>query len=417
MGAAECEKHGGADAKNLGGQPPASNLPLPRGDMQKRPMMTKLFTETSINGLTLKNRFIRAATWEGLATQDGSVTPRLVDMLVDLARGGVGLITSSHAYVAPEGQGTPWQLGIHSDELVPQLKELTSAIHGQDCKIILQLAHAGEFAEPELTGEPAWSLSGSSGLIDGRLKVVTPSDIAHLITSYAEAAQRAKNAGFDGIQLHAAHGYFLSQFLSPAFNHRTDGYGGDIRNRTRIHCEILRAIREAVDSHYPVCIKMNCADFIKNGLTPEDSLRAAKTFEAAGFDAIELSGGIIRTGKLSPSRPGITSQDKEAYFRDYARTFKAALHIPVSIVGGIKSFETASRVIKEGVADYISMSRCLIREPDLINRWQNGDLRSATCKSDNLCFTPGFEGRGVHCVTKEIEENKAAGGIPTGKYS
>lgn len=379
--------------------------------------MNNLFTETSINGLKLKNRFIRAATWEGLATQNGSVTPQLVKMLVKLAKGGVGLIVTSHSYVSAEGQGTPWQLGIYSDKLVPRLKELTSAIHEQDCKIILQLAHAGEFAETDLTAEPAWSVSGSSGLTASQLKVVTPYDIPHIITSYAQAAKRAKDAGFDGVQVHAAHGYFLSQFLSPAFNHRTDAYGGDIQNRTRIHCEILQAIREIVGSNYPVFIKMNCADFINNGLEPEDSLRAAKIFEDAGFDAIEVSGGIIRTGKLSPSRPGITSQDKEAYFRDYARKFKSTLNTPLIIVGGIKSFEIATQIIEDGTADYVSMSRCLIREPDLIKRWEKGDLRSAECKSDNLCFSPGFEGRGVYCVTREIEENRSSCNIPTSKYS
>ena len=178
-----------------------------------------------------------------------------------------------------------------------------------------------------------------------------------------------------------------------------------------------QAVRKAVGSDYPVFVKMNCADFIENGLGDQESLQAAKIFEKAGFDAIEVSGGIIRTGKLSPSRPGITSQDKEAYFRNFARKFKSTLSIPLILVGGIKSFDTASRIIEEGIADCISMSRCLIREPDLVYRWQNGDLRIAECKSDNLCFSPGFEGKGVYCVTKEIEKNKIMGKIPTSRYS
>ncbi|MDH4241527.1 MAG: NADH:flavin oxidoreductase [Phycisphaerae bacterium] len=379
--------------------------------------MNKLFSEITINGLTVKNRFVRAATWEGLATPDGEVTRKLIDMLVTLAKGGVGLIISSHAYVSKEGQGTPWQLGIYNDKLVTKFKEFTSAIHEQNCKIILQLAHAGEFAETELTGEAAWSVSGSSGLTENQVKVITSKDINYIITSYAQAAKRAKDAGFDGIEIHSAHGYFLSQFLSPAFNHRSDSYGGDIENRTRIHCEILQAVRKVVGFGYPVFIKMNCADFIENGLEDKESLQAAKIFEKAGFDAIEVSGGIIRTGKLSPSRPGITSQDKEAYFRDFAREFKSNLSLPLILVGGIKSFETASGIVEDGIADCISMSRCLIREPNLVSRWQNGDLRPAECKSDNLCFTPGFEGKGVCCVTKEIEENKKLGEIPTSLYS
>ena len=379
--------------------------------------MNKLFSEITINGLPLKNRFVRAATWEGLATPKGAATRQLIDMLITLAKGGVGLIISSHAYVSKEGQGTPWQLGIYNDELIPELKQLTSAIHRHDCKIMLQLAHAGEFAETELTGEPAWSVSGSSGLTQNPLKVITTQDIAYIINSYAQAAKRAKSAGFDGIEIHSAHGYFLSQFLSPAFNHRTDSYGGSILNRTRIHCEILQAVRKTVGSDFPVSIKMNCADFIANGLETEESLQAAKIFEDAGFDAIEGSGGIIRTGKLSPSRPGVTSLDKEAYFFDFAKKFKKHLGIPLILVGGIKSFETASLIVQNGIADCVSMSRCLIREPDLVNRWQKGDFRTAECKSDNLCFTPGFEGKGVYCVTREIEENKKSAETPASRYS
>lgn len=371
--------------------------------------MSKLFTEITINGLTLKNRFIRAATWEGLATPEGEVTQKLIDMLVNLAKGGVGLIITSHTYVSKEGQGTPWQLGIYNDKLIPKFIELTSAIHSHDCKIMLQLAHAGEFAETELTKQPAWSVSGSSGLTENVLKVINSEDIAYIISSYAQAARRAKDAGFDGIQIHSAHGYFLSQFLSPAFNHRSDSYGGNIENRNRIHREILQAVRNAVGSDFPIFIKMNCTDFIENGLESHESLLTAKNLENAGIDAIEVSGGIIRTGKLSPSRPGITSREKEAYFRDYAKKFKSSLRIPLVLVGGIKSFETAYQIIEDGIADCISMSRCLLREPDLVSRWQNGDLRTAECKSDNLCFTPGFEGKGVYCVTKEIEDNKKKG--------
>jgi len=377
--------------------------------------MKKVFSNIAINGLVLKNRFVRAATWEGLATPEGEVTQKLIDMLVTVAQGGVGLIISSHAYVSEEGRGTPGQLGIYSDKLIPELKRLTSAIHEHDCKIMLQLAHAGEFAETELTKQPAWSVSGSSHT-ENHFKVITSKDISCIVASYANAAKRAKEAGFDGIEIHSAHGYVLSQFLSSAFNRRTDSYGGDIKNRTRIHREILQAVRAVVGADFPVLIKMNCADFIKDGLEEEESLQAAKIFEESGFDAIEMSGGIIRTGKLSPSRPGIFSQGQEAYFQDFARKFKSALGIPLILVGGIKSFETVTRIVEDGIADCVSLSRCLIREPDLVNRWQRGDLRPAECKSDNLCFTPGFEGKGVYCVTREIEERKG-GETPASLYS
>lgn len=167
---------------------------------------------------------------------------------------------------------------------------------------------------------------------------------------------------------------------------------------------IYQAIRKLVGKDYPVFIKINCGDFIDDGIKIDDSLAIAKSFSDAGFDAIEVSGGVIGTGKLSPSRPGISSMEKEAYFKEYASRFKQEINTPLILVGGLRSFEVAEKIISEGIADYISMSRPFIREPDLINRWKKGDLRKADCKSDNLCFNPGFEGKGIYCVAREIEE-------------
>lgn len=320
--------------------------------------------------------------------------------------GGVGLIVTSHSYVSQEGQGTPWQLGIYDDNLVSELQEMVSAVHENGGRIVMQLAHAGLYAEKELTGRAALAVSDNADLPAENIKTITSGEIRHLVSSYSQAAKRAWQAGFDGIEIHSGHGYLLSQFLSPAYNKRQDEYGGSIENRARIHLQIYQAIRDVVGPDYPVLIKMNCADFIENGLTIDDSLQAAGLFADAGFDAIEVSGGIIRTGKLSPSRPGITSADREAYFKEYAGRFKKNIKIPLILVGGLRSLEVADRIIAEGIADYISMSRPLIREPDLINRWKKGDRRKAECQSDNLCFNPGFEGKGVYCVTKENEKNK-----------
>jgi len=366
--------------------------------------MRKLFEESSINQMTIKNRFIRAATWEGLATQKGEATTKLIKMMASLARGGVGLIISSHSYVSPEGQGTPWQLGIYDDRLIPKLQELTMAVHENSGKIIMQLAHAGLYAEVSLTGHSALAVSDAGNFPKENIKIVTSEDIQHIVFSYALAAKRAQEAGFDGIEIHSGHGYFLSQFLSPAYNRRKDEYGGSIENRTRIHLQIYHAIREVVGKDYPILIKMNCTDFIEDGLTIDDAFQAATLFADVGFDAIEVSGGIIRTGKLSPSRLGITTEAKEAYFKEYARRFKKKIQTPLILVGGLRSFEVAEEIIVHGIVDYISMSRPFIREPDLINRWQKGDRRKAGCKSDNLCFNPGFEGKGIYCVTREIEE-------------
>lgn len=362
--------------------------------------MATIFEETLIGSLQLKNRFIRSATWEGLATVDGDVTSQLVAMMVDLAKGDVGLIISSHAYVQRQGQATPWQLGVDCAERVEKLSQMTTAVHQHGGKIFLQLAHAGIFAEVEQSKQQPVSVSKH----DIASAVLTTTDIEQLVVDFSQAAQWAKQAGFDGVELHSGHGYLLSQFLSPAFNQRCDDYGGCIENRSRIHLEIYRAIRNTVGDDFPIIIKMNCDDFIDNGLTAYDSLNAAKLFADAGFDAIELSGGIIRTGKLSPSRPGISRAEKEAYFLSQARHFKEELDLPIILVGGMRSIDVADEIIQSGGADYISMSRPLICEPNLIKRWQQGDTRKACCLSDNLCFAPGFSGEGVHCVTRKLNK-------------
>ncbi|MDD2468965.1 MAG: NADH:flavin oxidoreductase, partial [Desulfobulbus sp.] len=300
--------------------------------------MSKLFEESSINQMSIKNRFVRAATWEGLATKEGAVTAELMEMMVSLAKGGVGLIISSHSYVSPEGQGTPWQLGIYDDKLIPKLRELTSAVHENGGKIIMQLAHAGLYAEVSLTDQPALGVSDAVNFSQENKKIVTSEDIHRIVIAYSQAARRAQEAGFDGIEIHSGHGYFLSQFLSPAYNRRQDEYGGSIENRARIHLLIYHAIRAVVGKDYPVLIKMNCTDVTENGLTIDDSLQAAKLFADVGFDAIEVSGGIIRSGKLSPSRPGITTEAEEAYFKEYARRFKSEIKTPLILVGGLRSF-------------------------------------------------------------------------------
>ncbi len=363
--------------------------------------MRDLFDETAVNGLKLSNRFVRSATWEGMAGQGGEVTPKLIDTMVDLAQGGVGLIISSHSYVTPEGQAGPWQIGIHEDDLIEGLQRMTSAVHNAGGKMIVQLAHAGTFASEKLTGLIPVAVSNFDGLSKSPRKELAADDIAGLAKAFADAAQRAKAAGFDGVQIHSAHGYLLSQFLSPKFNRRQDEYGGDIRNRSRVHVDIVKAIRKAVGDDYPIFVKINCRDFAENGLETNDSLYTVKLMADAGLDAIELSGGLLTSGKLSPSRMGINAPEKEAYFREDAARFKKEIDLPLILVGGNRSYEVADSLIKEDAADYISMSRPLIREPGLIKRWRDGDRSPSKCLSDNLCFGPAMEGKGIYCVTEE----------------
>ena len=362
-----------------------------------------LFESTTINGMALKNRFVRSATWEGMATEDGRVTPRLIDTMVELATGGVGLIISGHAYVTKSGQASPWQLGLYDDSLIDGLRSMTDAVHAAGGRIVAQLAHAGHLALEKAIGTPPVVASNFEGLAQTPRTELSVDDIQRLKNVYTEAARRAQTAGFDGIQLHSAHGYLFSQFLSPWFNRRTDDYGGTLDNRVRIHVETIRAIRKAVGSDWPLLVKMNCEDFAEGGLNVADSISAAGQMVAAGLDAIELSGGLLTGGKLSPSRPNINKKEKEAYFKAAAHTFKRSLGVPLILVGGIRSPDVAERLIDEGAADYVSMSRPLIREPGLIKRWQSGDRTRARCLSDNLCFRPGMTGKGIYCVTEERE--------------
>ena len=364
-----------------------------------------LFESSTINGMTLANRFVRSATWEGMATEDGRVTPKLTETMVALATGGAGLIISGHAYVSKAGQASPWQLGLYDDSLIDGLQSMTEAVHAAGGKIVAQMAHAGHFALEKAIGTAPVVASNFDGLAQTPRTELSMDDIQDLKTAYVGAAQRAQAAGFDGIQLHSAHGYLFSQFLSPWFNRRTDAYGGTLDNRVRIHVETIRAIRQAVGSDFPLLVKMNSEDFSEGGLTAADSIAAARQMVAAGLDAIELSGGLLTGGKLSPSRPNINNQDKEAYFKDAAHAFKKALDLTLILVGGIRSLDVAERLLDTKTADYVSLCRPLIREPDLIRRWQSGDRTRARCLSDNLCFRPGMTGKGIYCVTEE-RENK-----------
>ena len=346
--------------------------------------MSALFEKSEINGMVLSNRFIRSATWEGMATDEGACTPQLIDLLRNLSAGGVGLIITGHSYVRQDGQHSPWQLGIHQDTLIPKLQNLTRSVHEQGSKIVMQLGFGGAY------------------LSKSRIRKMSAQDFQDLAEAFAQAALRAKKSGFDGVQIFAAHGFFLSQMLCPRYNDRTDDYGGNITNRARALMEVLDAIRNIVGRDYPVLVKLNCQDFVQKGLTLEDSVRVGIMLEKNGIDAIELSGGLLNNPNIMRSK--IDSENRLAYFQDEARVFKEKIHIPIFLVGGIRSYQVAECLVEEGIADYISMSRPFIREPELVNRWKAGDLREATCISCDNCFEPIKKGDGLSCVPLEPEK-------------
>jgi 2,4-dienoyl-CoA reductase-like NADH-dependent reductase (Old Yellow Enzyme family) len=371
--------------------------------------MSALFESTIINGMILANRTVRSATWEGMATEDGVCTGRLTDMMVKLAEGGVGLIITGHGYVSREGQASPWQLGIHEDSTLQGLTEMTEAIHRCGGKIAMQIAHGGGQAT-------AASLAGL-GMIGPSMirengnvicREMSKDDIDRVVRAFGDAAARAKHSGFDAVEIHAAHGYLLSQFLSPVANQRTDEYGGALANRGRIVLEVLHSIRAAVGLGYPVLIKLNSEDFVEGGFSIEDMLELSALLVKAGIDAIELSGGTgSEASKYKAVRFRTISKENEVYYRDAARRFKQRVRVPLILVGGIRSPDVAERLVAEGTADYVAMSRPLICEPDLVNRWKNGDTTKSACVSDNRCFNPARAGEGLRCLLEVKAPNRA----------
>jgi 2,4-dienoyl-CoA reductase-like NADH-dependent reductase (Old Yellow Enzyme family) len=370
--------------------------------------MAELFDEIRINNMTLKNRSVRSATWAGMAEHGGRCSMRLIELIEKLARGDVGLIITGFAYVMPNGQALTRQLGIYDDALIPNLIRLTKRVHAAKGKIAMQIVHAGvQTVMRERKNRPAW---GPSAVYDSTYqktpKAMTQREIKETVRAFAHAADRVKRAGFDAVQLHGAHGYLVSQYLSPIRNKRTDKYGGPIENRARFLFEIYRAVRKCVGKDFPVLIKLNSKDFVRGGLNQKDALFVARQLEEMGIDAIEISGGIPAAGDLGPARPKIRTSDQEAYFLSLAKKIKKQVSIPIILVGGIRSFKTVNHILKTGAADLVSMSRPLIREPGLIKRWKEGDRKKAKCVSCGQCFQAARSPEGLYCMLERRAQTR-----------
>ena len=367
--------------------------------------MASVFEATSIKGLTLPNRFVRSATWEGMADYDGNCTEKLVDLMAQLAKGGVGLIISGFTCVSPEGLSGPWHLAIHDDRFIPGLAEMAKVVHDAGGKAVIQLAHAGCQAIEALTGQPPMGPSALGGEKGPRCRGMSIEEIRTVVDAFGQAALRAKKAGCDGVQIHGAHGYLLSQFLSPFFNKREDAYGGSVENRARIVKEVLQSIRRYAGTDFPVMIKINSSDFLEGGLDVDGMLATASLLEKDGIDAIELSGGTSYSGKNNPIR-SCKSENDEVFYLDAARMYKKQIQVPLMLVGGIRSLSVAERLVRDNLSDYVSLSRPLIREPGLINRWKSGDTRKAECRSDNLCYKAALSGEGIYCVVERRQRGQ-----------
>jgi 2,4-dienoyl-CoA reductase-like NADH-dependent reductase (Old Yellow Enzyme family) len=358
-----------------------------------------LFSPVRIGNLELKNRLVRSATAERLATEPiGRATPALANLYRELARGGVGLIVTGHAFVAAEGKAHPEMLSAHCDEMIPGLSTLVDAVHAEGGCIALQINHGGRQCDGACT--PTVVAPSAVPTLSGRTpRAMTSAEIVAAVDAFGQAARRGKLAGFDAVQLHAAHGYLIGQFLSPHTNRRTDGWGGDLDRRLRFLTAVCEAARGHVGADYPLFVKlgmMDNLDRVPDGLAPEEGARVVSRLADLGLDAVEISGGYGGGQGDFNGRLAVGSKAPEAYFRPLARRAKATTHLPVILVGGLRSRAVMDDVLISGDADLISLCRPLIREPDLPDRLQNGRATAAACISGGRCWPRGM-GQGIAC--------------------
>jgi 2,4-dienoyl-CoA reductase-like NADH-dependent reductase (Old Yellow Enzyme family) len=377
------------------------------------------FSRAALGPLELRNRFIKAATFEGMAPRN-VVTEALIDFHRAFVAGGVGMTTLAYCAVSSDGQGAPGEV-VMRDEALPGLRRFAEAVHAHGAAASIQLGHAG----------PVAGRTAPRGLAPSRVfapqamkftRACTDADLARITGDFARAARLAAGAGFDAIELHYGHGYLVSAFLSPRLNRRTDRWGGSVENRARFAREVARAVRDAVGPRTAVIAKWNVADGVPGGLQVDESVAAARLLEADGaLDALELTGGssfqnpmylfrgeppirelaaafplpLRLAFRLTARRFMPTYPFEEAFFLADARRFRAALRLPLVLLGGINRVETVRRALAEGFA-FVALGRALLREPALVERWRAGDPGPATCTHCNQCI-PTIYG-GTHCV-------------------
>lgn len=364
--------------------------------------MSVLFESVKVGNMMLKNRFVRSATNAYMAEPDGSVSGRELELYRALAAGEVGMIISGHAYVQhPLGRGSVGQDAIYDDRFIDGFRRVTQAVHELGAAFVMQVSHAGRQTPQDWPADmetvaPSAVTDSSNGLTP---RAMTEEEIWSLVDAFAAAVARAKAAGCDGAQLHVAHGYMLSSFISPYTNRRTDRWGGSQENRIRILGEIMQRARRAAGEAFPILAKLNSTDGMpgEGCLTLDDVVTTAKALAGWGIAAIEVSGGI-REAKGVMSAPGIARPEQEAYFAAAAKAVRAAVDVPVILVGGFRSLAVMERVVAEGTADLVALSRPLVREPDLVARFRSGQAAKATCVSCNACFNPSV---GLKCWVPE----------------
>jgi 2,4-dienoyl-CoA reductase-like NADH-dependent reductase (Old Yellow Enzyme family) len=387
--------------------------------------MKNIFSEAKLGTLVLPNRIIKAGCFEGMS-QNGGVTPALINHHVEVSRGGAAMTTVAYCSVSYDGRAFEHEMWMH-DELIPDLKVLTKAIHENGALASIQLGHCGYFASPSVIGKRPIGASPKFNLFRlSYCRRMSRQDIEEKTNDFVLAAEMAKSSGFDAIEIHAGHGYLISQFLSPYTNKRIDKYGGSLENRMRFPGEIIKGIKKSLGKDFPILVKMNLRDGMKGGLELEEAIKAAKLFEQAGADAIISSSGFtsktpfrMLRGKL-PISGMIANQknwliklglllfgkfivqeypfEKLFHFAD-ASKLKDAVNIPVIYIGGITSKDDIDQVLKAGF-DFVQLGRTLILDPEFPNKMKQDIELTNNCDHCNRCVA-AMDGGGVYCVSGE----------------
>jgi 2,4-dienoyl-CoA reductase-like NADH-dependent reductase (Old Yellow Enzyme family) len=345
-----------------------------------------LFSPEKIGNVEIKNRIVRSATFVNAANPDGTVTDEFTKIYTDLAKGGTGLIITGIVAIDDEGKAPGNQAGLYDDSQLESHKKFVKAVHEySDVKIAPQLSHTGRQGRNSIS--PSAVLSH---LTKKMPRVLTNEEIKTMIKNFVNAGRRAYECEYDLLQLNGAHGWMLSNFLSPYSNRRTDEYGGSTENRTRILVEIYNQLRDEVGKNFPITVKLQTQDCVENSITLEEGKKITKIVVDTGYDAIEPSGGGIEpgmmTGKMLPA-PFIKTEDQENFFLPTIKDFASVLKdTKVILMGGVRNPVKAEKLLQEGIIDFIALSRPLIIEPSLPNRWKEGDLSPALCTSCNACF-------------------------------
>jgi 2,4-dienoyl-CoA reductase-like NADH-dependent reductase (Old Yellow Enzyme family) len=389
--------------------------------------MPQVFQHANLGPLELKNRLIHSATFECMADENGAVTDHLVKRYVNLAKGEVGLIIPGYMYVHPRGKAFSGQTGIHDDRLIPGLTRLVNAVHEAGGLIAFQLAHGGRQCPKKVTGKAPLAPSGfgRDPASMNKPAAAAEADIQEVIASFAKAAKRAFDAGADAIQLHCAHGYLLSEFLSPFFNRRHDQWGGSPENNFRLLRQIILAIQESAGKDRMVMVKMNTDDYTpKKGITPDLAAQYAAWLADLGVAALEVSSGTyysfhtvrgdVPVDDLARALPWWMRPMAKVIFKKqvFPCRFQKLYHLPAAekikpvigdmpliLVGGVRTLGEMEKVLSESKADFLSMSRPFIREPFLAKRMNQGKTKEASCISCNKCFAAVFNGLPLRCYT------------------